>query len=57
MPFEYLIEEIGLVSENEGLIQLRLEVPVVSTVIRGYAFHSIGTPYTDGDGNKWMLYL
>ena len=51
----YRIENVELVSENEGVVSLVLQIPIVSQRLRGYSFINIGKPHVDTNGDRWIL--
>ena len=52
----YRIETIELVSENEAVVSMVLQVPIVSRVLKGYSYINVGKPHSTADGEKWLLY-
>ena len=51
----YRIETIELVEENEAVVSLILQVPIVSRVLKGYDYINVGKPHLTADGAKWLL--
>ena len=53
-PISYQIENIELVGDNEGLLSLQLEIPLVVDTIRGFELYKIGVPKII-NGQNWLL--
>ena len=51
---EFEIEEIAYLMENEGLVRLRVKIPLVLEVLKGNRYHAVGTPRTV-NGQNWLM--